>query len=57
MPNGIERAAYYRDCAAQVRAFAEGELNIPRRSTLLEIARQYEETAAELESGRVGQTA
>ena len=27
MPNGIERAAYYRDRAAQVRAFADGELN------------------------------
>ena len=57
MPNGIERAAYYRDRAAQVRAFADGELNGSLRSALLNIARQYEEIAAELESGLVGQVA
>jgi hypothetical protein len=54
MPNGVERAAYYRDRAAQVRAFADGELNGSLRSALLDIAREYEEIAAELKSGLVG---
>ena len=53
----LERAAYYRAQASEVRAFAAGELNNALRDTLLDIARQYEEVAAQLESGRIAQPA
>jgi hypothetical protein len=44
-----ERAAHYRDYAAQIRVLAEGEQNGTLRDRLIKIAREYEETAKELE--------
>ena len=44
-----ERAAHYRKYAAQFRALAAGEQNESLRANLMEIVRQYEETAASLE--------
>ena len=46
-----ERAAHYRDYAAQIRVLAEGEQNGTLRDRLIKIAREYEETAKDLESG------
>ena len=45
-----ERAAHYRKYAAQFRALAAGEQNESLRANLMEIVRQYEETAATLEA-------
>jgi hypothetical protein len=53
----LKRAAFYRAQASEVRAFAAGELNSALRDTLLDIARQYEEAAAQLESGHADQPA
>jgi hypothetical protein len=53
----LERAAFYRAQASEVREFAAGELNSALRDTLLDIASQYDEVAAQLESGRVDQQA
>ena len=36
----LERAAYYRAQASQIRAFAAGELKSALRDTLLDIARK-----------------
>ena len=44
-----ERAAHYRKYAAQFRTLAAGEQNESLRANLMEIVRQYEETAASLE--------
>jgi hypothetical protein len=44
-----ERAVHYRDYAAQVRALAEGEQNGTLRDRLIKIAREYEETAKDLD--------
>jgi len=45
-----ERAAHYRKYAAQFRALAAGEQNESLRANLMEIVRQYEETAASLDA-------
>lgn len=44
-----EPAAHYRDYAAQIRVLAEGEQNGTLRDRLIEIAREYEEMAKDLE--------
>jgi hypothetical protein len=44
-----ERAAHYRDYAAQIRTLAVGEQNGMLRDSLIKIAREYEELARELE--------
>jgi hypothetical protein len=44
-----ERAAHYRGYAAQIRSLATGEQNGALRERLIEIAREYEELAKELE--------
>jgi hypothetical protein len=44
-----ERAAHYRRYAAQFRALAAGEQNESLRGNLMEIVRQYEETAESLD--------
>jgi hypothetical protein len=46
-----ERAAHYRKYAAQYRVLAAGEQNESLRANLMEIVRQYEETAASLDPG------
>jgi hypothetical protein len=43
-----ERAAHYRDYAAQIRDLAQGERNEPLRDRLIEIAREYEGLAKDL---------
>jgi hypothetical protein len=45
-----ERAAHYRKYAAQFRALAASEQNESLRGNLMEIVRQYEETAASLDA-------
>ena len=44
-----ERAAHYRKYAEEFRALAAGEQNASLRGNLMEIVRQYEETAASLD--------
>jgi hypothetical protein len=44
-----ERAAHYRKYAAQFRALAAGEQNESLRGNLMEIVRQYEEQARDLD--------
>ena len=44
-----ERAAHYRGYAVQIRTLAEGEKNGALHHKLLEIAREYEELAKDLE--------
>jgi hypothetical protein len=44
-----ERAAHYRKYAAQFRALANGEQNPPLREKLMQIVRQYEEQAEDLD--------
>jgi len=44
-----ERAAHYRRYAAQFRALADREENAATRERLMQIVREYEETAASLE--------
>jgi hypothetical protein len=57
MRNPTERTAYYRARAADIRNFAESELTESLRHRLLEIARQYDEQAADLENDTVAQAA
>jgi hypothetical protein len=45
-----EQAAHYRNYVAQIRTLAEGEWNEALRERLIEIAREYEELAKDLES-------
>jgi hypothetical protein len=44
-----ERAAHYRKYAAQFRALAAGEQNPSLREKLMQIVRQYEEQARDLD--------
>ncbi len=44
-----ERAAHYRKYAAQFRALAEAEQNPALREKLMQIVRQYEEQARDLD--------
>jgi hypothetical protein len=44
-PTEVQRRAYYRDLAAQFRAWAEDETDQEARDQLLERARQYERLA------------
>jgi len=44
-----QRAAHYRKYATQFRVLADREENVATREKLLQIVRQYEETAASLE--------
>jgi hypothetical protein len=44
-----EQAAHYRNYVAQIRTLAEGERNGALRERLIEIAREYEELAKDLE--------
>jgi len=44
-----ERAAHYRKYAAQFRTLAAGEQNESLRGNLMEIVRQYEEQARDLD--------
>jgi hypothetical protein len=44
-----ERAAHYRKYAAQFRALAAGEQNTSLREKLMQIVRQYEEQARDLD--------
>lgn len=53
MPKPIERAAYYRECAARVRTYVDHGLKGGLRDALLEIARQYDELADRFETGRI----
>ena len=48
-----ERAAHYRKYAAQFRALAAGERNASLREKLVQIVRQYEEQARDLDRWRV----
>ena len=44
-----ERAAHYRQYASQFRALAAGEQNESLREKLMQIVRQYEEQARDLD--------
>ena len=44
----IERIAHYRELAAQFREWAKSEPNEEARTSLLDMARQYERLATEL---------
>jgi hypothetical protein len=46
----LERMAHYREQAAQFRQWAEDEIGPEARDGLLDMARQYERLASELEA-------
>ena len=52
-----ERAAHYRDYAAQIRALAEGEQNGALRDRLIKIAGEYEGLAKDSNPGPVARRA
>ena len=49
-PTEVQRRAYYRDLAAQFRAWAEDETDQEARNQLLERAHQYERLANQRET-------
>jgi hypothetical protein len=46
----LERIAHYREQAAQFRQWAEGETALVARDGLLDMAKQYERLATEIET-------